>query len=165
MAGTPGLEGTISIRPGDKIPLIPRQSLKLFADYAVSPTFMLSVSMLALSSAFARGNENNAHQADGTNYLGPGQSAGYVVLNLAASYRVTPQWQLMAQVNNIFDTSYNTAAQLGPTGFDANGNFVARSLGGSSAAGYPLVQSTFYAPGAPRSIWISVRYALDKPTR
>lgn len=165
MAGTPGLEGAISIRPGDKIPLIPRQSLKLFADYAVSPTFMLSVSMLALSSAFARGNENNAHQADGTNYLGSGQSAGYAVFNLTASYSVAPQWQLTTQVSNLLNTGYNTAAQLGPTGFDASGNFVARPLGGSSAAGYPLVQSTFYAPGAPRSIWISLRYAFDKPTQ
>ena len=121
--------------------------------------------MLAFSSAFARGNENNAHQADATNYLGSGQSAGYAVFNLTASYSVAQRWQLTAQVNNVFDTRYNTAAQLGPTGFDANGNFVARPLGGSSAAGYPLVQSSFYAPGAPRSIWISLRYALDKPTR
>ena len=126
---------------------------------------MLSVGMLALSSAFARGNENNAHLADGTNYLGSGQSAGYAVFNLTASYSVAPQWQLTTQVSNLLNTGYNTAAQLGPTGFDASGNFVARPLGGSSAAGYPLVQSTFYAPGAPRSIWISLRYAFDKPTQ
>jgi outer membrane receptor protein involved in Fe transport len=106
--------------------------------------------MVSTSGAFARGNENNAHQPDGTNYLGSGQSVGYAIFNLSANLRVTPQWQLKAQVNNLFDTSYGTVAQLSPTGFDANGNFVARALGGSSAKGYPAPQSTFYAPGAPR---------------
>ena len=43
---------------------------------------------------------------------------------------MTPQLQLQVQVNNVFDTQYSTAAQLGPTGFDANGNFAARPFGG-----------------------------------
>lgn len=137
--------------------------LKLFADYAVSPAFTLNGSMVAVSGSLARGNENNAHQPDGTNYLGQGQSARYATFNLGANYRVTPQLQLIAQVNNVFDTQYNTAAQLGPTGFDANGNFAARALGGSSAAGFPVPQSSVYAPGAPRMIWISLRYVFGKP--
>ena len=52
-AGRPGLDGTISIRPGDRIPLIPRQMLKLFADYAVSPAFTLNASMVAVSGSLA----------------------------------------------------------------------------------------------------------------
>jgi outer membrane receptor protein involved in Fe transport len=163
-AGAPGLDGTINIRPGDRIPLIPRQMLKLFADYAVSPAFTLNGSMVAVSGALARGNENNGHQPDGKFYLGQGRSAGYAIFNLGGNYRVTPQLQLLAQVNNVFDTRYSTAAQLGPTGFDANGNFAARSLGGSSADGFPVQQSTFYAPGAPRLIWVGLRYVFDKPS-
>ena len=159
-AGAPGLDGTINIRPGDRIPLIPRQMLKLFADYAVSSAFTLNGSMVAVSGALARGNENNAHQPDGKYYLGPGQSAGYAIFNLGANYRVTPKLQLMAQINNVFDTQYSTAAQLGPTGFDASGNFVARPFGGSSADGYPVRQSTFYAPAAPRRFWIGLRYVF-----
>ncbi len=159
-AGTPGLSGTVNIRPGDRIPLIPRQLLKVFADYEVSPALTLNAGMVAVAGALARGNENNAHQADGKYYLGPGQSAGYAVFNLGASYRVTPQWQFSAQINNVFDARYETAAQLGATGFDANGNFLARPLGGSAAAGYPLVHSTFYAPVAPRSISVTLKYAL-----
>ena len=159
-AGTPGLSGTVNIRPGDRIPLIPRQLLKVFADYAVSPSFTLNAGMVAVAGALARGNENNAHQPDGKYYLGPGQSAGYAVFNVGASYRVTPQWQLTAQVNNVFDSRYETAAQLGATGFDASGHFVARPFGGSAAAGYPLQHSTFYAPGAPRAISVTLRYAL-----
>jgi hypothetical protein len=27
---------------------------------------------------------------------------------------------------------------------------------------YPLMHATFYAPGAPRSFWLGVRYEFDK---
>lgn len=160
-AGAPGQDGTISIRPGDRMPLIPRQMLKLFADYAVSPAFTLNASMVAMSGTLARGNENGAHQPDGTYYLGSGRSAGYAVFNLGGSYRATPKLQFTAHIDNVFDTQYNTAAQLGATGFDASGNFAARSLGGSSASGFAVPQSTFYAPGAPRRFWIGLRYAFS----
>jgi outer membrane receptor protein involved in Fe transport len=160
-AGAPGQDGTINIRPGDRIPLIPRQMLKLFADYAVSPAFTLNASMVAMSGALARGNENGANQPDGTYYLGPGRSAGYAVFNLGGSYRATPKLQLTANIDNVFNTQYNTAAQLGATGFDASGNFAARSLGGSSANGFAVPQSTFYAPGAPRRFWIGLRYVFS----
>ena len=162
-AGKPGQEGNISINPGDKIPLIPRQMLKLFADYAFSPALTVSAGMVAVAGSLARGNENGLHQPDGKYYLGPGRSAGYAIFNLGAALRVTPQLQVMAQINNLFDTRYDTAAQLGPTGFDANGNVSARPFGGSDAAGYAVRQSTFYAPGAPRLFWIALRYQFDKP--
>ena len=162
-AGVPGQDGSIAIRAGDRIPLIPRQMLKLSADYALTPALMLNGGMVAVSAAVARGNENNAHRPDGKYYLGQGQSAGYAVFNLGARYRVTPRLQLLAQVNNVFDTQYDTAAQLGPAGFDANGGFNARPFGGSNTAGYPLQHSTFYAPGAPRLIWIGLRYEFDRP--
>ena len=160
-AGAPGQDGTINIQPGDRIPLIPRQMLKLFADYTVSPAFTLNASMVAMSGALARGNENGAHQPDGTYYLGPGRSAGYAVFNLGGSYRATPKLQLTANIDNVFNTQYNTAAQLGSTGFDASGNFAARSLGGSNASGFAVPQSTFYAPGAPRRFWIGLRYVFS----
>jgi outer membrane receptor protein involved in Fe transport len=160
--GAPGQDGTIAIRAGDRIPLIPRQMLKLYADFALSPDVMLNADMVAIASSLARGNENNGHQPDGKYYLGPGRSAGYAVFNLGASVRLTPRWQLLAQVNNVFDTRYSTAAQLGAAGFDASGNFQARPFGGSNAAGYPLQHSTFYAPGAPRLFSVSLRYAFGQ---
>ncbi len=161
-AGTPGFDGTIAVRPGDRIPLIPRQMLKLFADLALSPVLMLHGGMVGMSGALARGNENNSQQADGTYYQGSGRSTGYATFNLGANYRVSPQWQWAVQLSNVFDVRYSTAAQLGPNGFDANGNYAARPLGGSTEAGYPLVHSTFYAPGAPRALWLQLRYSFDK---
>ncbi len=162
-AGAPGLDGSIAVRPGDRIPLIPRQMLKLFADLSLSPALVLHGGMVGMSGALARGNENNAHQPDGTYYQGSGRSAGYATFNLGANYRVSPQWQWALQLSNVFDVRYSSAAQLGPNGFDANGNYAARPLGGSAGAGYPLVHSTFYAPGAPRALWLQLRYSFDKP--
>ena len=66
---------------------------------------------------------------------------------------------VVAQVNNLFDHHYSTAAQLGPTGFTSTGNFIARPLppiGGE----FPLVYATFYAPGAPTTAWAGLRFKI-----
>jgi outer membrane receptor protein involved in Fe transport len=157
LAGTRGVDGAIAIRPGDRIPLIPRQMLKLFADYAPFAGTSLDASIVAVSSSIARGNENNGHQPDGDYYLGQGYSAGYAILNLGASVRLGQRWTLLAHVNNALDTHYNTAAQLGLTGFDANGNFLARPFAANNAA---VRHATFYAPGAPRLVSVGLRYAF-----
>ena len=61
----------------------------------------------------------------------------------------------------MFDKEYATAAQLGATGFDATGKFVARPFAGPVIGGErPLVGSTFYAPGAPRSVQAGMRLAF-----
>ena len=69
--GAPGLEGAIEIDPGDHIPLIPQHQFKAYAEVQVSSNASLDIDLVAVSSAYARGNENNRHQADGTYYLGP----------------------------------------------------------------------------------------------
>ncbi|MDB5816591.1 MAG: TonB-dependent receptor [Rhizobacter sp.] len=163
-AGTPGLDGTIDVKPGDRMPLIPRHMFKAFADLQVTPAFTLSTSMVAVAGSIARGNENDQHQPDGVYYLGPGRSGGYAVFNLGGRYKATPNLQVFGQVSNLFDRQYATAAQLGSTGFNAAGQFVARALPPVTTADgtqYPVAQSTFYAPGSPRTVWVGVRYTLD----
>jgi outer membrane cobalamin receptor len=156
------LSGTINIKPGNKIPLIPAHSFKTYLDYQVTPEWGANVNVMGFSGVFARGNENNAHQPNGTTYLGAGKTTGYVVTNLGVRYN--PSYvkglQVFGQVNNIFDQHYQTGAQLGPTGFDNNGNYIARPLGGSTATGFPIQQATFYAPGAPRLFWFGLRYSF-----
>lgn len=53
---------------------------------------------------------------------------GYAVVNLGADVRLKPWVQLLAQITNLFDTRYYTAAQLGSFGFTDTGAFVARPL-------------------------------------
>ena len=156
-AGEPGFEGSIQIVPGDHIPLIPRHLFKAYADVDLSSRLSIDVDLLAVSGSFARGNENNLHQPDGTYYLGPGTTPGYAIVNLGSTYRLTRWMQLVAQVTNVFDTKYYTAGQLGPFGFTDTGSFIARPLPAVSGE-FPLRQATFYAPGAPVRAWIGTRF-------
>ncbi len=160
LSGNPGLDGTVTLRPGNRIPLLPRHIAKLLLDHRINAQWSLSSTVIANASSYARGNENNAHQADGKFYLGSGRSPGFATFNLAALYQPTAHMQITLRVNNLFDSRYVTGAQLGATGLDSNGNFQARPFGGSSANGYPLQNSTFYAPGAPRQFWIGLKYSL-----
>lgn len=154
----PGFEGEIDIERGDRIPLIPRHVFK--AGLSIDPVraLTLSADVLAVSGVFARGNENNDHQPDGVYYLGEGKTDAYAVLNLGAEVRPVSRLAIYLQVNNVLDKEYATAAQLAATGFDATGNFVARPFAGPVIGGErPLLSSTFYAPGAPRSFQVGAR--------
>jgi outer membrane receptor protein involved in Fe transport len=156
-AEAPGLEGLIEIEPGARIPLIPRHMLKLFADLQATNRFAVNFGVLALSGAYARGNENNLHQPDGVYYLGAGRSPGYAVANFGARYQLHRHVELFARVNNLFNRRYYTAAQLGPTGFTAEGNFIARPFAAVDDE-FPVQHATFYAPGAPRGAWGGIRF-------
>jgi outer membrane receptor protein involved in Fe transport len=147
----------IDIRPGDRIPLIPRHMTKVYADVQVTEKFVVNAGVIGTSSSFARGNENNLHQPDGTFFIGQGTSPGYAVANLGARYDVHPRVQLFGQINNLFDRRYYTGGQLGPAGFTLEGNFVARPFPEDDGE-FPVRKSTFYAPGAPRGIWGGIRF-------
>ena len=151
-----GLDGTIRIPAGARIPLTPRHMVKLWADVTVTARLMMNLNLVGISSSLARGNENNSHLPDGKYYLGPGAAPGYGVVNLAARYRLNKAGELFVQVNNLFDRHFYTAAQLQVTGFTAAGNFLARPLPAVNGE-FPLVHATFFAPGAPIGVFGGVR--------
>jgi outer membrane receptor protein involved in Fe transport len=158
LAGTPGLDGVITIHPGNRIPLIPKQSGKAYLDVQATKKFVLNIGLVANSSSYARGNENNAYQPDGKYYLGPGVSPGYAVFNFQAHYDLTRRLQLAVQIDNLFDRRYNTAAQIAHTAFTAQNTFLARPYPAYSTGDYPLQSVTFFAPGAPRRAWVDLRF-------
>jgi outer membrane receptor protein involved in Fe transport len=162
-AGDKGLAGNISIAPGNRIPLIPRQLFKAYTDYDFGAGWSAGLNLIASGSSYARGNENNQHAPDGVNYLGSGKSPGYAVFNLNTQYQANKQLRLFAQINNLLDRRYSNAAQLGPNGFTANGSFIAQPFPATASGNFPVQQSSFYAPGAPRTAWIGVRYQFDVP--
>jgi len=154
--GLPGVQGTIDIHPGDRIPLVPRRLLKLGAEYELG-AWSLGLDVNASAGALARGNENGQHTPDGVYYLGPGRSAGYAVANLSLGFRPTPASKVFVQVNNLLDRRYATAAQLGATGFNDAGNFEARPFPANANGDRPLRHATFLAPGAPRSVILGLK--------
>jgi outer membrane receptor for ferric coprogen and ferric-rhodotorulic acid len=152
-------QGNIQVAPGDRLPLMPRHMLKAYADLRATRKLTLDLGLNAISSSIARGNENNLHQPDGVYFLGPGRSPGYSVMNLGGRYQVHPHVQLFVQVNNLLDHHYYTAAQLGSTGFTAQGTFIARPLPAVGGQ-FPVVNATFYAPGAPIGAWAGIRVSF-----
>lgn len=153
----PGFAGLIGIKPGNRIPLTPSHITKVYADVTVTSKFVVSPSVIGIGGAYARGNENNRHEPDGRYYLGPGRSPGYGIANLAARYTVNKAVEFCLNVNNLFNRKYFSAAQLGTTGFNADGGFVARPFPAVSGS-YPLRHSTFFAPGAPMGAWAGLRF-------
>ncbi len=150
-------DGAIEIKPGSRMPLTPRRLVKAYADLQLTSKLVADLGVVAISSSLARGNENSEHQPDGRYYLGEGTSPGYAVANLGARYNLNARIQLFIQVSNLFDRRYYSGAQLGPTGFTAAGNFIARPFALRNGE-FPLQGATFYAPGAPRGGWAGLRF-------
>ncbi len=146
--------GNIAIQPGNTIPLTPKHILKVHVDYAWSPAWSTGLGMTAFGDMYARGNENNQHQPDGDEHLGSGRTAGYAVFNANARYASGKNTMWMLNVMNLFDRRYASAGQLGSAAFSANGQqFVSHNPDEK--------HSMSVAPGAPRSVWLSMRHSFN----
>jgi outer membrane receptor protein involved in Fe transport len=161
LAGYPGLSGNLYIHPGNRIPLIPKQTGKAFATYQATKKLVFDLDEVIVSSSYARGNENNAYQADGVYYLGPGVAPGYAITNFRAHYDLTRHLQLAVQIDNLFNHEYFTAAQLANTVLTAQGYFQSAPFPayttGPFAGSSPAESAVFFTPGAPRRAWVELR--------
>jgi outer membrane receptor protein involved in Fe transport len=151
-----GMDGNITVQPGDHIPQIPSNMLKAYVEYQPTSKISVDLDFIATGRSFARGNENNLDKPDGVYYLGQGFSPGYGVMNLGAHYQIQKKVQLFVQVNNLLNHHYYTAAQLGPTPYDNGGNFIPRPFPAVDGD-FPIRTTTFFAPGAPIGAWGGIR--------
>jgi len=158
---TPGTDGNITVSPGDRIPQTPQHVLKVFADYKPLRKLLIDFNLIAASGSYARGNENNQHKPDGVYYLGAGTSPAYAVANLGVHYTFSPKLQIFAQMNNLSDNHYYTAAQLNTTPYDNSGRFTPRPFPAVDGE-YPLRHTTFLAPGAPFTLYGGLRVTLQR---
>lgn len=153
-----GQDDEILVKRGDRLPGIPAHSLKLALSWKPMDTLRIGADLVAFSSQYARGNENNRHRSgeatdvygDTREFEGSGKIAGYAVLNLNADYKLGGGWTLFGRINNVFDRKYSTGGALAENPFDAGGNFQTNSDN--------WARETFQAPGAPRAGWIGLRY-------
>lgn len=141
-------DGIITVNPGDRIPLIPQQMLKARADYQFLPNLSAGLNMIAMGSSFVRGNENNTHAPDGVTSFGSGSVPGYAVFGLSGSYKPSKKFKLFVNISNLFNREYMTAGQLGPYAITPAGGF----------SNSNTTSTTFYSPGAPRTLWMAARY-------
>lgn len=150
--------GLITILPGNHIPQVPQQMMKVYADYHALSKLFLDADFQLIGASYVRGNENNLHQPDGKYYLGQGTTPGYGVVNLGIRYKFNSHYQLFAEINNLFNRRYYTSGQLASTPYDDEGNFSARPFppypttpGGDAA--YPIRNTTFVSPAAPITVF------------
>ena len=154
------MDGVIAITPGDRIPQVPRQLFKGVAEWRPAPKWSAVLNVLATGASYARGNENNLDRPDGTYYLGSGTSPAYGVVNLGGTYQAGSRFQLFVQANNLLDTHYSNAAQLGTTPFDNSGRFIAQPFAANVDGTTPVRSTTFLAPGAPINVYGGLRVRL-----
>ena len=99
-AATP--DGTIAAEPGDRLPGIPRHSVKAGVGVALSRAWDVAVETILTSSRVFVGDEGN-DQAE---------VDGYGLLNLRTSYQATDRVALFLRVDNLLDTEYETFGVL-----------------------------------------------------
>ncbi len=143
----------IRVSSGDYLPGLPKHHLKLGLDWNIDERLRLGTSVLAYSSQYVRGNENNRHRAN-DEFEGRGRLPGYAVVNLTADYRLARDWTLFGRVDNLFDKRYATGGALAENPFVGAGNAFESDPD-------EWRHEQFIAPGAPRAGWLGVRYRWD----
>jgi len=97
--------GNITIRPGDRMPGVPANLVKLGVEYKVTDAWTVGTTLVAQSGTYLFGDEAN---------LNP-RLPSYYVLNLNTSYQVTPNLQLFGLVQNLTNEKYYTYGTFSPT--------------------------------------------------
>jgi outer membrane receptor protein involved in Fe transport len=151
-------EGNVLVRPGDRIPLIPRHTGRLILDYRIGERWNVGGNVVAASGSYLHGNENNANQAGATNaagarVLGSGWIPAYAVVNLQATFRMSDHTELFARLTNLLDKEYATAGFLTRNSFTAEGSFIADPA--------HWTDEDAVSPGQPRAAWAGVRLRWD----
>jgi len=173
----------IRIDPGARLPGIPAHNLNATLRWHITRAWQVGLTGIARSLSYIRGNENNLHQAAGTDQetglyvcqnnicnqstvakgraftLG-GTTPGYAIVNLDTSFEVMTGLTLFAKVNNLFDKDYSSAGRLGVNPFSPSVNGAI----GPSGWNYNSTEwrnTTYVGPGAPRAFWVGMSYQLD----
>lgn len=136
--------GQITVRNGNRIPGIPRHSLKLRAEWDAREGTGIGATVLAATSQYARGDENNRDAN--------GPVPGYAIVNIDARMRAGDQLAFFVRVSNLFDRRFQNFALLGANFFTGPGG----SFGPSH--GTDPVAEQFRGAGAPRSFAAGVEY-------
>lgn len=132
--------GNIQVNPGNRIPAIPRHTLKLRLDHDISAQWSVGMSLHGSSGTYARGDENNQDAN--------GQVPGFTVVNMDARFRFSRNMELFASINNLFDRTYTNFGTLGRNVFTGPNN---------TFDGLTPRYEQFLGYGAPRGAWIGLR--------
>jgi iron complex outermembrane receptor protein len=137
--------GDIAVVPGDHMPGIPENRLKIGVDFRIIPEWTLGATVNVVSSSFYVGDESNQ--------LPP--LPGYTTVNLHTSYKPFPHFEVFAAVSNLLNRKYSTWGILSdPTGIGTPG------VPADSVTSGPGVDNRFQSPAAPLEVFGGVRINL-----
>ena len=129
------VNGNIQVQPGDRLPGIPANLLKLGVDYKLTDAWTVGGSGIYASGQYLFGDEANL----------TAPTPPYFVVNLHTQYQVTKNLQLFALLQNAFNVTYYTY-----------GTF-------SQTSAIPIVQvpgannPRSYSPAAPIGVTVGLR--------
>jgi iron complex outermembrane recepter protein len=130
-------QGTIPITNGTQLAGIPKNTVKVGVDYAVTPQWHVGGDMLAASGQVLFGNENNAVP----------QAPGYAIFGLHTSYQWNKQVQIYGYAQNIFDQRYYNSGSLFSTNL-------------TTGPAPTLTNPQTFAPGKPVAIYGGIKITL-----
>lgn len=130
-------DGNVRILPGNRIPAIPRDSIKAGFDYSVTDAFKVGGDALFVGSQYFVGDESNQAQ----------RLPSYAVFNAHASYQINKTFQIYARADNILDNRYATFGTFFDTG--AVPNF--------ANGGAPFTDARSLSPARPRAFYAGLR--------
>lgn len=137
----------ILVQPGDRIPGIPRQIAKANLDFDPHGRWSAGLDLVAQSSTFARGDENNRDVH--------GPVPGFALLDLDGQWRLSRNLRLFAKVDNVLGRQYSTFGVLG-----ANAFHLAGEAYDPNPPDWPAAQ--FRSAGPGRGAWLGVSWQLGE---
>ena len=133
----------IQIRPGDRMPDIPRHTFKLRGEYAAGTAVTIGATWVAQASQYARGDENNADVN--------GQVPAFATLDLDGSVRLGHGWEAFANIGNLFNRRTYNFGTLGQNVFTGAGRTF-------DPTGASWRSEQFRTEGAPRGVWAGLAW-------
>src|SRR6476469_7942978 len=91
-------DGNIQVLPGNQIPRLPRNLVKVNVEYALTDAWKVGGNALFVSSQYFVGDESNQFP----------KLPSYTVFNLHTSYQINKFFQIYGRVDNVFDNRYST---------------------------------------------------------
>ncbi|MEP6939058.1 MAG: TonB-dependent receptor, partial [Rudaea sp.] len=117
-------DGLIAVAKGDRIPGLPKNAIKIGADFDAGHGFSIGAGLVYNSPQYLRGDESNQ----------VGTIGGFSVVNVRMRYRINEHFSVFARADNVFDRRYSNFGILA----NANGT-------------YPdVTDARFVSPGSPR---------------
>jgi outer membrane receptor protein involved in Fe transport len=129
--------GNIEVVPGDRIPMIPRNRLKIGAEYALTNALKIGSDVIGVGSQYFAGDASN--QAE--------KLPAYVVVDANASYQINENVEVYARVENLLDNHYYTYG----TFFDTT------AIPNFANGGAAFTDPRSLTPAEPRAIYAGMK--------